>query len=117
MPRGAEYVNEPPRSDNAIEQGQDAAHGIGKVRLTRASSSAAHPWEEITDYTQTTDEAPISRPNKTAPLPEGLSEVNDRTHSAGSWAATRSGSGDGGHDPKEMGERKGLGALPGRGKV
>ena len=33
MPREAEYANELPQSDNAIEQGQDAAHGAGGVEL------------------------------------------------------------------------------------
>ncbi|KAK5939508.1 hypothetical protein PMZ80_007886 [Knufia obscura] len=91
MPRGAEYANEPPQSDNAIEQGQDAAHGVGK----------------------TTDEAPISGAKKTAPMPEGLSEVNDRNLSAGSSGPTQSGSGHGGNGPNEMGENKGLGMGPG----
>jgi len=39
MPRGAEFADEPPKSDNAIEQAQDAAHGVGKVRLTHTSLS------------------------------------------------------------------------------
>lgn len=31
MPRGADYDDGVPRSDNAIESGEDKAHGTGKV--------------------------------------------------------------------------------------
>lgn len=67
---------------------QDAAHGVGG----------------------TTDEVPISGAKKTAPMPEGMSEMNDRTLSAGT---DQSESGHGGNGPNEMGEKKGLGAGPG----
>ena len=59
---------------------------------------------------QTTDEVPISGAKETAPMPEGLSEVNDRNLSAGT---TQSESGHGGNGPNEMGENKGLGGGPG----
>jgi len=43
-------------------------------------------------------------------MPEGMSEMNDRTLSAGT---DQSESGHGGNGPNEMGEKKGLGAGPG----
>lgn len=71
----------------------------------------------LAKYMQTTDEVPISGAKKTAPMPEGLSEVNDRNLSAGSSGPTQSGSGHGGNGPKEMGENKGLGMGPGNANV
>ncbi|KAI1622185.1 hypothetical protein EDD37DRAFT_637265, partial [Exophiala viscosa] len=87
MPRGAEYAGEPPQSDNAIGLSHDIVHGgDGKP----------------------TSEEPIPRASKTAPLPEGLSEVNDGVHSGGGSRGTpASGSGKSGHIPKTLGEAKG----------
>ncbi|KAK4934754.1 hypothetical protein LTR10_024058 [Elasticomyces elasticus] len=88
MPRGGDYVGEPPQSDNAIGLTNDIVHGgDGKP----------------------TSEEPIPRASKTAPLPEGLSEeVNDGIHSGGgSRGAPASGSGKGAHVPKTLGEEKG----------
>ncbi|KAJ9227103.1 hypothetical protein DTO271D3_3135 [Paecilomyces variotii] len=85
MPRGADYDNGIPQSDNAIEQGTDAVHGLsqGNENITRA--------------------------NKPAPFPDG--DFEDGLHSGqGSRGTPPSGSGKGGHDPKTLGERKGLGA-------
>ncbi|GAD92033.1 hypothetical protein NFIA_039580 [Paecilomyces variotii No. 5] len=85
MPRGADYDNGIPQSDNAIEQKPDAAHGTGSGN----------------DY--------ISRANKPAAFPDG--DFEDGVHSGGgSRGVPPSGSGKGGHEPKTLGERKGLGA-------
>ncbi|KAL1850295.1 hypothetical protein Plec18170_006990 [Paecilomyces lecythidis] len=85
MPRGADYDNGIPQSDNAIEQGQDAAHGTGSGNET------------------------ISRAQKTAPFPDA--DFEDGEHSGGgSRGVPPSGSGKGGHEPKHLGEQKGLGA-------
>merc|ERR1711939_220224 len=79
MPRGAEYDDGVPHSDNAIEAGEDKAHG------TRG----------------TTDEVEVERANKTASMPD-LSEVNDRTASGG--AATGHQDGHGHDSPGTKGE-------------
>ncbi|KIX99474.1 uncharacterized protein Z520_05050 [Fonsecaea multimorphosa CBS 102226] len=84
MPRGAEYDDGKPHSDNAIEAEHDIVHGGSK----------------------STSEAELSGPKKAAPLPEGMDEMNDRTLSGG--AALGHQSGKGGHDPRTMGEHKGL---------
>ena len=58
---------------------------------------------------QPTSEEEIRRAGKTAPLPEGLNEVHDGVHSGGgSRGIPASGSGKGGHEPKTLGEEKGL---------
>lgn len=57
---------------------------------------------------QPTSEEQIPRASKTAPMPEGLNEVNDGVHSGGgSRGAPASGSGKGGHEPRTLGEAKG----------
>jgi len=84
MPRGADYDDGVPRSDNAIEAGEDKIHGAGK----------------------TTDEVEINRAKKTAPLPD-LSEVSDRTASGGGALGHQDGHG---HDGlKTRGEKTGKG--------
>ena len=92
------------------EQDKDIVVGVGKVSHFPHSSSIA--WSLM--FPQTTDEAPLSGPKKAAPLPEGLSEVNDRDLSAGASVGPNiSGSGKGGHDPKSLGENKGTSIGPG----
>ncbi|KIW92675.1 uncharacterized protein Z519_06522 [Cladophialophora bantiana CBS 173.52] len=86
MPRGAEFDNGKPQSDNPIEAGQDKVHG----------------------GTKPTYEADLAGPKKAAPLPEGMDEMNDRTLSGG--AAPGHESGKGGHGPRTGGEHTGLGA-------
>ncbi|KAK5310777.1 hypothetical protein LTR70_009235 [Exophiala xenobiotica] len=70
MPRGADYDDGKPQSDNAVEAGEDKVHGAGK----------------------TTDEAEVDRAKKTAPMPD-LSEVNDRTASGGAALGHQDGHG------------------------
>jgi len=83
MPRGAEYDDGVPQSDNAIEAGETLAHGTGPE-----------------------DSQGVDRSNKAAPLPEGISEMTDATTSAGSAGHS---SGKGGHEPHSLGEGKGMG--------
>ncbi|EHY54461.1 hypothetical protein ABEF95_001574 [Exophiala dermatitidis] len=86
MPRGAEYDNGVPQSDNAVEAGHNIVHGDGKP----------------------TSESDVSRSHKTAPLPEGLKESHDETHSGGGSRGLQghTGSGKGGHEPKSVGQHK-----------
>ncbi|KAK5076801.1 hypothetical protein LTS08_005972 [Lithohypha guttulata] len=76
-------------SDNNEQSTHDVIHGVGK----------------------TTDQVPVDRANKTAPLPEGMDEMNDRVLSGG--AAPGHNDGGGGHEVKGRDEKKGIGALPG----
>jgi hypothetical protein len=87
MPRGAEFDDGVPHSDNAVPSTHNITHGAGG----------------------TTADAPLSGASKTAPLPEGLkNEVNDRVLSGGGSAGHESGKG--GHEPKTLGTEKGLAA-------
>ncbi|KAK5442008.1 hypothetical protein LTS15_011166 [Exophiala xenobiotica] len=86
MPRGAEYDNGVPQSDNAIGGEKEIVHG-GDGKPTSQSE--------------------VAGAKKTAPLPEGLSEVNDGVHSGGGSRGNQEGSGKGGHEPKTLGELKG----------
>ncbi|KAL8791798.1 MAG: hypothetical protein Q9195_005607 [Heterodermia aff. obscurata] len=73
MPRGAEYADEPPASDNAIESGEN--------KIAGADSGAT---------------SEVDRSGKAAPLPEGVSEMKDGTGSGGgSQGLTGVGSGKG----------------------
>ncbi|KAJ5664922.1 uncharacterized protein N7477_007370 [Penicillium maclennaniae] len=85
MVRGAEYDNGVPQSDNAIENGPTKAHGVGK------------------------EDGPLDR--KVAPMPAETG--SDREVFSGTGAPGHS-SGKGGHEPKTLGDKKGLGALPGQ---
>ncbi|KIW21133.1 hypothetical protein PV08_01713 [Exophiala spinifera] len=93
MPRGADYDNGIPQSDNAISLDHDIIHGGDGKPTSEADVAGAH---------------------KTAPLPEGLSEeVHDEVHSGGGsrgWKGHQEGSGKGGHEPKSLGQKKGLNA-------
>lgn len=87
MPRGAEYDDGIPHSDNAIEPGHDIIHGgDGK----------------------STSESGVPRANKTADMPEGLQESHDGVHSGGGSVGigSHTGSGKGGHEPKSIGQHK-----------
>ncbi|RAL16813.1 uncharacterized protein BO97DRAFT_420205 [Aspergillus homomorphus CBS 101889] len=89
MPRGAEYDDGVPHSDNAVEAGQTKVHGTNP------------------------DNDTLNRAQRTAPLPDA--SHGSGLHSAqGSAGPTQSGSGKGDHDPKTLGEQKGTGALPGQ---
>ncbi|EED17769.1 conserved hypothetical protein [Talaromyces stipitatus ATCC 10500] len=85
MPRGAEYDNGVPQSDNAIETGPTKAHGT-------------NPGSDI------------DRSGKAADLPETMGGNN---LASGGGGSTGSGSGKGGHEPKTLGDKKGLGSQPG----
>ncbi|PLB52055.1 hypothetical protein P170DRAFT_506946 [Aspergillus steynii IBT 23096] len=85
MPRGAEYDNGVPQSDNAIEAGQTKVHGVGN------------------------DNADLSRTHKVADLPvEGINA--NGLASGGGSSGLSGGSGKGGHNPNTLGENKGVGA-------
>jgi len=58
-----------------------------------------------------TSEVDVAGAHKTAPFPEGASEMHDEVHSGGgSRGVPATGSGKGGHEPKTLGENKGLNA-------
>ncbi|KAJ5524129.1 hypothetical protein N7504_001591 [Penicillium tannophilum] len=90
MVRGAEYDNGVPQSDNAIEAGETKAHGVGN------------------------NDAPLNHTQKVAPMPEETgSQRNDVFPGFSGARPNHSGSGKGGHEPKTLGENKGLGSQPG----
>ncbi|KAJ5831809.1 hypothetical protein N7474_000120 [Penicillium riverlandense] len=89
MPRGAEYDNGIPQSDNAIEAGETKAHGTGNK------------------------DAELNRTQKVAPMPEETGSHREVFPGQGSAGPNQSGSGKGGHEPKTLGENKGLGSQPG----
>ncbi|KAJ5649284.1 uncharacterized protein N7484_003007 [Penicillium longicatenatum] len=89
MPRGAEYDNGIPQSDNAIEAGETKAHGVGN------------------------DNAPLNHTQKVAPMPEETGSHRDVHPGYTGIPQNPEGSGKGGHEPKTLGENKGLGSQPG----
>ncbi|PYI35914.1 hypothetical protein BP00DRAFT_333350 [Aspergillus indologenus CBS 114.80] len=90
MPRGAEYDDGVPHSDNAIEAGQTKVHGTNP------------------------DNDTLNRAQRTAPLPKESGQASGFLSAQGSSGPRKFGSGKGGHEPKTLGEKKGLGALPGQ---
>ncbi|KAL8917700.1 MAG: hypothetical protein Q9172_005728 [Xanthocarpia lactea] len=64
MPRGAEYAEGHPASDNAIEAGENKLHGTPSEGDDTVSDS-------------------VDRSGKAAPLPEGVDEMNDSIKSGG----------------------------------
>ncbi|KAL8734521.1 MAG: hypothetical protein Q9166_001421 [cf. Caloplaca sp. 2 TL-2023] len=64
MPRGAEYSDSHPTSDNAIEAGENKVAGAPKEGNDTVSDS-------------------VDRSGKAAPLPEGLDEMKDSVKSGG----------------------------------
>ncbi|KAL9015861.1 MAG: hypothetical protein Q9185_006755 [Variospora sp. 1 TL-2023] len=58
MPRGAEYVDGPPASDNAIESGENKIAGAPQEGQDSSASS-------------------VDRSGKAAPLPPGMDEMRD----------------------------------------
>ncbi|KAL1963965.1 hypothetical protein VTN77DRAFT_7640 [Rasamsonia byssochlamydoides] len=84
MPRGAMYDDGIPHSDNAIDP------GVSKVHDANPGSDVDRSW-------------------KAAPLPAEMGTVG--LHSGqGSRGYPYPGKGKGGHNPRTLGERKGLGA-------
>ncbi|KAJ5621028.1 hypothetical protein N7510_005012 [Penicillium lagena] len=86
MPRGAEFDNGVPQSDNAIEAGVTKAHGTDNK------------------------DAELNRVHKVAPMPEETGSNREVFPGQASAGPTKSGSGKGGHEPKTLGENKGVGA-------
>ncbi|KAL3450500.1 hypothetical protein BJX65DRAFT_305337 [Aspergillus insuetus] len=82
MPRGAEYAEDNQISDNPIEAGETKVHGTNPEH----------------DH--------MNRVDRTAPLPE---DMGNREPYSGQGSLSH-GSGKGGHEPKTLGENKGLGA-------
>ncbi|KAI9370626.1 hypothetical protein BJX61DRAFT_544463 [Aspergillus egyptiacus] len=85
MPRGAEYAEDNQVSDNPIEAGETKIHGTNP------------------DHDQ------INRVSRTAPMPE-YTGSSEPMSGQGSYGKTQGGSGKGGHEPRTLGEGKGLGA-------
>ncbi|KAJ5765167.1 hypothetical protein N7520_004726 [Penicillium odoratum] len=89
MVRGAEYDNGIPQSDNPIEAGENKIHGAGN------------------------DNAPLNHTQKVAPMPEETGSQREVFGGLPNSGHPHSGSGKGGHEPKTLGEKKGLGSQPG----
>ncbi|KAJ5272406.1 hypothetical protein N7478_007531 [Penicillium angulare] len=89
MVRGADYDNGIPQNDNGIEAGATKAHGVGN------------------------DNAPLNHTQKVAPMPEETGSQREVYGGFPHAGPGNSGSGKGGHEPKSLGEQKGLGAQPG----
>ncbi|KAL3457318.1 hypothetical protein BJX64DRAFT_293285 [Aspergillus heterothallicus] len=82
MPRGAEYADDNQYSDNPVDAGKTKVHGTNPEH----------------DH--------MNRVDRTAPLPEDMG--NSEPYSG--QGSLSHGSGKGGHEPKTLGENKGLGA-------
>ncbi|RAL03074.1 uncharacterized protein BO80DRAFT_463290 [Aspergillus ibericus CBS 121593] len=87
MPRGAEYDNGVPQSDNAIDAGETKVHGTNP------------------------DNDHLNRVQRTAPLPEAAHSSGGTYSIGGSAGPNKFGSGKGGHEPKTLGDKKGLGDI------
>ncbi|BCR89804.1 uncharacterized protein ACHE_51002S [Aspergillus chevalieri] len=85
MPRGSEYANAPAQSDNPIEAGETKAHG-------------------------TSGNTDLNRVNKVAEFPEGAKGTGTAANPLSGQGSAGHQDGKGGHDPKTLGENKGLGA-------
>lgn len=109
MVRGAEYDNNVPSSDNPIENGPNKVHGAGST--VRFPSHFSYPPIYNTHHTDSAKkDADIGRVHRTADLPEAAQSSGGLHSGGGSAGPTQSGSGKGGHEPKTLGENKGLGA-------
>ncbi|KAI4134574.1 MAG: hypothetical protein LQ341_006009 [Variospora aurantia] len=91
MPRGAEYVDGPPASDNAIESGENKIAGAPQEGQQDSSASS------------------VDRSGKAAPLPAGMDEMRDDIKSgAGSQNLPGGGKdveGKGDVEPKVLGSK------------
>ncbi|KAL9638230.1 MAG: hypothetical protein Q9164_001681 [Protoblastenia rupestris] len=82
MPRGADYADAPVQSDNAIEAGENKIAGAPKGDSDEPVSTG------------------VDRSHKAAPLPEGISEMqNSPASGGGSKGLTGEGSGHGAKEP------------------
>ncbi|KAF9891487.1 hypothetical protein FE257_003954 [Aspergillus nanangensis] len=91
MPRGAEYDNNIPQSDNAIDAGSNKVHGTNP------------------------EHSDINRVHKTADLPDADFHGQGVFPGVSNLGPQSSGSGKGGHEPRTLGENKGTGAHKGTG--
>jgi hypothetical protein len=100
MPRGADYDDGVSRSDNAIDPNHNVMHGVGP--------NVSQDYLTCTSFLHAQLAKMI---NKAAPLPEGMSEMDEhhRHSGMGTRGHPESSSGKGGHEPKTLGEREGLG--------
>lgn len=107
MPRGSEYANAPPQSDNPIGAGENKAHGVSGVRSFPQYSELFFLSMQITDnlFLQSDD---LSRTHKTAEFPEGA--IGTGTTPLSGQGSAGHESGKGGHETKTLGENKGHGA-------
>lgn len=105
MPRGAEYANAPAQSDNAIEAGENKAHGTSGVRPPLLSPSPNKEPQLIN--AQNTG---LNRVNKVADFPEGAKGTGTASNPLSGQGSAGHDDGKGGHEPKTLGENKGLGA-------
>ncbi|EHA23302.1 hypothetical protein ASPNIDRAFT_173308 [Aspergillus niger ATCC 1015] len=101
MPRGAEYDDGVPHSDNAIEAGETKVHG---------TNPAVCPSFNLQSCIKRRNNDHLNRVQRTAPLPEAAQSSGGEYSIGGSSGPNKSGSGKGGHEPKTLGEKKGLGA-------
>lgn len=106
MVRGADFDNGIPQSDNPIEAGETKAHGVGNP----VSALLKNYLGFLLTCTQ---DAPLERTQKVAPMPDTTGSQRDVFSGLGSTNPNNSGSGKGGHEPKSLGGEKGLGAQPG----
>ncbi|PYH89355.1 hypothetical protein BO71DRAFT_403139 [Aspergillus ellipticus CBS 707.79] len=120
MPRGAEYDNGVPQSDNAIDPGQTKVHGTNpEVRsLPIPIPNPPFPFPPYNQPPQfpimiltTPQNDHLNRVQRTAELPEAAQSSGGTYSAQGSSGPTKTGSGKGGHEPKTLGEKKGLGAI------
>lgn len=88
-----------------------------RTALTRSTAQAQPyvpiqpPKESHNPHTDSTQkDADINRVHRTAELPEAAKSSGGLHSGGGSSGPTQSGSGKGGHEPKTLGENKGLGA-------
>lgn len=104
MPRGAEFDNGIPQSDNAIETGPNKAHGTNPVRLASAFFTPITPQSSYSNNEFMMQGSDIDRSNKAASLPETMGG-NNLASGGGSAGSRATGSGKGGHEPKTLGEK------------
>ncbi|KAB8256602.1 hypothetical protein BDV32DRAFT_128750 [Aspergillus pseudonomiae] len=115
MPRGAEYDDGVPHSDNAVKAGQTKVHGAGDsvcarsyLQFSSIPLSSADRSEYLKLMVSDVQNAQMGRVFRTAEFPEAARELSGNATSFGGSAGHSSGKG--GHEPKSLGEHKGLGA-------
>ena len=105
------YDNGIPQSDNPIEAGETKAHGVGStVRWTPIPDHLTFSINRALILILLLQDAPLDRASKVAPMPEETGSQREVYSGAGSAGHS---SGKGGHEPKTLGEKKGLGSQSG----